>query len=134
MTDNAKLANFVQPPLSEGRLAAQWSRILAREPQQVSPWRRYALMTTASCVGLSLIFVLGGYWGSSNTSAIPVVIERGLVGDPTISIAPGVVATVAKESSTNMLVVRCNCPDQVALAEAIPCEEPVIEGEDVGKE
>jgi len=103
MTDPAKLANYVQPALSDGRLAAQWSRILAREPQQVSPWRRYALMTAATCSGLSLVFVLGSYWGRSGSSMSPVAIERGLAGDPTITLVPGVVATVAKESKLRLL-------------------------------
>jgi TolA-binding protein len=98
MTESHRLADYVQPKLSEARIARQWAQIREREPKRMDSAFRYVYMAAALLVVLGLVFVLGRQFSGSEVAENGFVVEHGMAGEQRLVLPEGIVVEVAKAS------------------------------------
>lgn len=99
MTEQSRLADYLQPTLPESRLARQWANINEREPIQVRAVFRYAYLAAAFFAVLAIGFVAGRQLGGAEATDGSFVVEHGPADGQRLVLPEGIVVEVAKGSA-----------------------------------
>ncbi|MGC4064130.1 MAG: FecR family protein [Polyangiaceae bacterium] len=117
MTETRRLAEYVVPKLTDGRLDAQWARIRERDPKPVTLSLRYVYAAAALSVVLGVGFVAGRHFGTKSVMQAAFLgdaftVEPNGTGQSRLSLPEGITVDIAAGSS---LQVRSRTAQETTL-------------------